>query len=130
VLSAHDLAVCTHEAAHSAAALFVGSELVSVSREGAGGQTISVAGSDVADPEGALVMLLVSTYVSGIGCGRDLESAVRLANDTGSSLDSANDRVRQMIVDPAYRWAFRTIEGALASRPTLTGDDVGALLAR
>ena len=95
----------------------------------AGGQTISVAGSDVADPEGALVVLLVSTYVSGIGCGRDLEAAVRLANETGGSLDAANDRVRRMVADPAYRRVYRAIERALMSRPTLTGADVAALLA-
>lgn len=74
-------------------------------------------------------MLLVSTYVSGIGCGRDLESAMRLANETGASLDSANDQTRRMIVDPAYRKTFRIIEQALASRPTLTGADVALLLA-
>ena len=76
-----------------------------------------MAGSDIPDPEGALVVLLVSTYVSGIGCGRDLESAVRLANESGASLGAANDRVRKMIFDPAYRRAFRAIESALASRP-------------
>ena len=76
------------------------------------------------------MVLLVSTYISGIGCGRDLESAVRLANETGASLDSANDRVRQMIADPSYRKVYRAIETALASRPILTGADVAALLAR
>lgn len=40
---------------------------------------VSIAGSDIPDPEGALMVLLVSTYVSDIGCGRDLESAVRWA---------------------------------------------------
>jgi hypothetical protein len=44
---------------------------------------------DIADAEGALVVLLVAAYVSGIGCGRDLESAVRLANETSASLDAS-----------------------------------------
>ena len=129
MLSAHDLAAAQHEACHAAAALYVGRELVSVSRTDAGGQTISVAASDIPDAEAALVVLLVSTYVTGIG-GRDLESAVRLANESGASLDAANDRVRKMIADPEYRRVFRAIESALAVRPTLTGNEVAALLAR
>jgi hypothetical protein len=54
---------------------------------------------------------------------------VRLANETGASLDAANDRVLKVIVDPVYRKVYRAIESALASRPTLTGADVAALLA-
>ena len=86
------------------------------------------------------MVLLVSTYVSGIGLrsrlapyggqrDRSLGRRSRtVGNVTGASVDAANDRERKMIVDPACRKVFSAIEQALASRLILTGADVAALL--
>lgn len=76
------------------------------------------------------MVLLVSTYVSGIGCGRDLESAVRWPTRLARTSTLPTIASPRWIVDPTYRGTFRAIASALVSRPTLTGEDVAALLAR
>jgi hypothetical protein len=134
VFDADDLATASHESAHVVAAIWVGRQVISVSRVGADGKregtTITAPGSDTPDVEAALVTLLAAVYVSGRGCGRDLDSALFLANESGADLNAANDRTRRLVADPAFRRDFRIIERALMSRPVLSGDDVAALLAR
>jgi hypothetical protein len=127
MLNARDLATAAHEAAHAVAAVHVGRKLISVSRAGA--ETVTAPGSGEPDVEAALVVLLAAVYISGVGCQRDLDSALFLANEAGASLDSANGRTRQLVADPAFRRDFRIVERALMSRPVLRGDDVAALLA-
>ena len=59
-----------------------------------------------------------------------MAQAMRLVSETGADIDAANDRTRRLVADTAYRKMVRAVESALVSRPTLTGDDVAALLAR